>query len=71
VTWTTTPPAEPGYYWAWAVGPQVRRPVVVLVERPAAPAGPWLVVGPGTGQVFRLQDFTHWLGPLPWPAPRP
>jgi hypothetical protein len=65
--WTTTPPTEPGWYWAAIWRPDVDD--IREVVRVVSPNGRLLVVMAGTDEVFQLGEFTHWLGPLPIPAP--
>lgn len=60
--WATTPPTEPGWYWA--MSRLFQRPVLVLVEYLE---GVWCVAY--TGDAVRFGDFSYWLGPLPEPAP--
>lgn len=64
--WTTDPPQYSAYYWAV---PENRAswldcsPEVVYVYFD----GKWSVARPGKHRHDRIEDFTHWCGPLDRP----
>lgn len=76
--WTTTPPTDPGWYWTldhrdWESKKRggKMRPTVVHVVRESDGLHCWV---PGydietevENEMWGLEDFTHWLGPLPEP----
>ena len=63
--WTTTPPTEPGYFWAQE---QDDGRVIVEAFRHTADGPLFVRSGWDTRDAF---EFTHWLGPLPPPeAPK-
>jgi hypothetical protein len=55
--WTTTPPIIPGWYWAF--DGEVIRVVFVVGE---GVHGPQVEAPP-----FKMESYSHWLGPLPVP----
>jgi hypothetical protein len=61
--WTTTPPTEPGWYWAipFSMPDYPPRMVVFL------PSG--RVKYGDTGRVVGKENFANWQGPLPVPEP--
>lgn len=67
--WTTEPPTEPGWYWARHAN-QKRLPGAIVVEIGAGLDGGLYAYPAGEGHHgWDMQMFTHWLGPLPVPAP--
>jgi hypothetical protein len=65
--WTTTPPTEPGFYWA--VDHQGDVDCVWLSDDDQIP-GAWLGVWvTGIEYPYALADFSHWMGPVPVPEP--
>jgi hypothetical protein len=60
--WTTTPPTEPGWYWAI----QVDASTAQMVELTSA--GEFRI---GAKEMHSAADFTRWLGPLAIRAPFP
>jgi hypothetical protein len=61
--WTTTPPTEPGWYWAI----QVDSTTAQMVELTSAGA---FRVG-AEAAMHKAADFTRWLGPLAIRVPHP
>ena len=63
MTWATSPPTEPGYWWArWrshAANPRVE---IVRVDRLADDL--LMAFACGLEEQCRLYEFTHWAGPL-------
>ena len=57
--WTKEPPTIDGWYWAMRLGV----PEMVSVELPLV----WWPVG--GDPMIRLSEFSHWLGPIPFPEP--
>lgn len=68
--WTTTPPTEPGWYWA--TERHVALPKIVFARHVGTLDG-----GKGKpifsidedGDIHSVFEYTHWLGPLPVPEP--
>ena len=71
IEWTTTPPTEAGWYWAWhkSDGPLVRLVQVWLPGGVFFQTGePQIFAGGVTGlEKVRLETFSHWMGPVPVP----
>ena len=61
MTWTTTPPTRPGWYWAWM--PECSPKVVQVIEMSLDP-GRLAVNGQVIGENCL---YTHWKGPLTVP----
>jgi hypothetical protein len=66
MTWTTTPPAETGWYWAVRDG---RPPECAYVRASTYSPGVMFVLVAHDEYLHDRADFTHWQGPLPEPAP--
>ncbi len=72
--WTTTPPTEPGWYWATRRGGEQDELVLVeMVYVGHDGMADYLVAyEQQTEYGQRLSTYTHWLGPLPEPeSPTP
>lgn len=61
--WTTQPPTEPGFFWAWTR--DGRECVVHAVLNPDG----LHFYETGNGWNYSVSDFTHFIGPLPVPEP--
>ena len=62
--WTVTLPTEPGWYWATETpGAEVGILFVTKDAYDDLVAYDWRCIS------YRLSDLSHWLGPLPVPAP--
>jgi len=60
--WTTTPPTDPGWYWAKNKYERVSIVRLDFIHGPVV----WSVGEDG----YNLpEQFTHWIGPLPIPEP--
>jgi hypothetical protein len=69
--WTTTPPTQEGWYWAMSVDDD-DSPQVVIVDKNLGTEKdkhPLIVGAVYVQDEWQLSLFTHWLGPLPVPAP--
>jgi hypothetical protein len=66
--WTTTPPTEPGHYWTWNTTWH-SRPAMVHVYFSHQRGWEGTLRAALNGSFYTLDEFTHWLGPLPIPAP--
>lgn len=62
--WTTTPPTEPGLYWAW----DGERVLAITVGYDEHVDGLW-AFEQQSQYGSRLNSYSHWLGPLPVPEP--
>jgi hypothetical protein len=67
--WTTTPPTEPGWYWAYIL---IDEPIIsmVFIDKDGRVFDPDYE----SDDIYQMQPvgetiFTHWLGPLPVPEP--
>lgn len=63
--WSTDPPTEDGWYWAYDDERNWLDMVYCLV--PASGDDIYQIWRDGYS--YDLSDFTHWLGPLPLPEP--
>lgn len=64
--WTTEPPKEPGWYWAFTDDDDLE---VVRVTRLESGGECWEA---GCDYPFSFSDYVLWLGPLPMPElPKP
>lgn len=72
-TWTTTPPTEPGLYWALtrpavidfgSAVPSTIEPHIMLASVGDDDEHVWV-----WDQMVSYDSFSHWCGPLPVPAP--
>jgi hypothetical protein len=62
--WTTTPPTEPGWYWAMLSKEySILYPLVLVEFREGT------IYTHGNEAPASFESFTHWLGPLPLPEP--
>jgi hypothetical protein len=61
LTWTASPPTEPGKYWAKNKDGSIE---ILDVDSWSKSA-----YRPGQNGSVLKSDFTHWLGPLPEPEP--
>jgi hypothetical protein len=59
--WTTTPPTEPGWYWAWCEGDTAPVCLNIMITEGGIPLT--------LRTILVASEFTHWLGPLPVPEP--
>ena len=72
--WTVSRPTVPGWYWAkWRF--REREQDVISKEIVQVVVNEWdgelCALSSGSGNVYSLNQFTHWLGPLPEPdAPK-
>jgi len=70
--WTTMPPTEPGYYWAYGKGIGDNEPFVYRVEV-SIYEGKISFEFDASGYEFEAnidpKDMTHWLGPESAPEP--
>ena len=75
MTWTTTPPTEPGYYWLreWlcSVGGIHGHFAAVEMARVDADAGVWLRTHTGAEPLSWFDPLSLWAGPLHPPGDLP